>query len=280
MRAIFMAPFARVRRLNRQLPGFVILMKHAFSLVELLVVVSIIALLAAILFPVFSRVRENGRRAACQSNLKQIGYGLIQYSQDYDEILVADWYGTSIPIGSGDTLPPGSTDGVSYKWEDAVFPYVKNEQVFNCPSATDKAATPYHYYKTLTRRQPSDELGSYIIMHGYGPPTSQQAYPPCDGDKCTPPVSHLVTTNGIPHIVSLARAQTPSNTAWVLDGNGEFFCSVDGPHQQINADLIVPRHLETIGVLFLDGHVKNIRRDVLNKPNANGILPMATLQDD
>jgi len=241
-------------------------MKRAFSLVELLVVVSIIALLAAILFPVFSRVRENGRRAACQSNLKQIGYGLIQYSQDYDEVLIADWYGTDIPIGSGDTLPPGSPKGVSYKWEDAAFPYVKNEQVFNCPSATGEAAAPYKYYKTLDKPQPSNMLGSYIIMHGYG------ANQP---DK-TPPVSHPLLND----LVSLSRAEAPSTTAWVLDGNGQFFCSVDTTTHTLAADLISSRHLETVGVLFLDGHVKNIKEDVLNKPNAKGILPMVTLQDD
>lgn len=271
-----MAPLAYVRRLNRQLPGFVILMKRAFSLVELLVVIAIIAILAGILFPVFARARENGRRAACQSNLKQIGLGLIQYSQDYDEVLIADWYGSDATIGHGDTLPPSSYPNVSYKWEDAAFPYVKNEQVFTCPSATGDAAVPYQYYKTLTAPQPQNQLGSYIIMHGYGPPVTQQSYPPCSGDKCTPPVSHPL----LGHLVSLSRAEVPSATAWVLDGNGQFFCSVDTTNHRLAGDLISPRHLETVGVLFLDGHVKNIKQDVLNTPNANGILPMATLQDD
>ncbi|MBC8104296.1 MAG: DUF1559 domain-containing protein, partial [Cytophagales bacterium] len=62
--------------------------RAGFTLIELLVVIAIIAILAAILFPVFARARENARRASCQSNLKQIGLGLIQYSQDYDEKLV------------------------------------------------------------------------------------------------------------------------------------------------------------------------------------------------
>lgn len=255
-------------------------MKRAFTLVELLVVIAIIAILAGILFPVFARARENARRASCQSNLRQIGLGLIQYSQDYDEILIADWYG-SIADGPGDTRPP-SDPIVSYKWEDAAFPYVKSEQIFNCPSATGDAAVPYRYYKNIptSQTQPSSQLGSYIIMHGYGPPKSQQPYPPCANDSCTPPVSHPVTVDGIPHLVSLARAATPSTTAWVLDGNGEFFCSVDPVNKRVNPGLIVARHLDTIGVLFLDGHVKSIREDKLNTPNANGVLPMVTLQDD
>src|SRR4028119_299121 len=58
---------------------------RGFTLIELLVVIGIIAILAAILFPVFARARENARRSSCQSNLKQIGLGMLQYAQDYDE---------------------------------------------------------------------------------------------------------------------------------------------------------------------------------------------------
>ncbi len=242
-------------------------MKRAFTLVELLVVIAIIAILAGILFPVFARARENARRASCQSNLRQIGLGLIQYSQDYDEVLIADWYGSSVVLGPGDTLSPSKYPDVSYKWEDAAFPYVKSEQIFNCPSATSNAAVPYRYYKNLTDKQDNDKLGSYIIMHGYG---ANQA-------TRTPPVSHPLVGD----IVSLARAEVPSTTAWVLDGNGEFFCSVDVANNRINAGLVVPRHLETVGVLFLDGHVKSIREDKLNATNSTtGVVSMATLQDD
>jgi len=258
-------------------------MKRAFTLVELLVVIAIIAILAGILFPVFARARENARRASCQSNLRQIGLGLIQYSQDYDEILIADWYGTDATIGPGPTLPPSSNplDPVSYKWEDAAFPYVKNEQVFNCPSATPDVgsdpSSPYQYYKTLTAPKSTAKLGSYIIMHGYGPKsTSMVNYPQCATNICTPPVSHPLPS--INDLVSLARAEVPSTTAWVLDGDGAFFCSVDKTSNQVGN--VLDRHLGTIGVLFLDGHVKSIRLDDLNRRNSAGIVSMATLQDD
>ena len=73
------------RRFSTKPGGF----KMGFTLIELLVVIAIISILAAILFPAFARARENARRASCQSNLKQIGLGIFQYTQDYDERLPA-----------------------------------------------------------------------------------------------------------------------------------------------------------------------------------------------
>src|ERR671914_167689 len=87
-----------------------------FTLIELLVVIAIIAILAAILFPVFARARENARRASCQSNLKQLGLGIMQYSQDYDERLVHTGYDEA-------------------SWRIRIFPYVKSAQIYFCPSA-------------------------------------------------------------------------------------------------------------------------------------------------
>jgi prepilin-type N-terminal cleavage/methylation domain-containing protein/prepilin-type processing-associated H-X9-DG protein len=87
--------------------------KQGFTLIELLVVIAIISILAAILFPVFARARENARKAACMSNLKQIGLAVMQYTQDYDE---------TYPVGAD-------------IWYNVVAPYIKNTQVFVCPSA-------------------------------------------------------------------------------------------------------------------------------------------------
>lgn len=97
--------------------------KKAFTLIELLVVIAIIAILAAILFPVFGRARENARRSSCQSNLKQIGLGLLQYTQDYDEKYMTDWDGER-----------------SYK--QSIQPYLKSGQIWACPSNTLNSEVP------------------------------------------------------------------------------------------------------------------------------------------
>ena len=81
---------------------------------------AIIAILAAILFPVFARARENARRSSCQSNLKQIALGVAQYTQDYDERMIA--------------LVNYKTSSNSELWPVTIQPYVKSTQIFDCPS--------------------------------------------------------------------------------------------------------------------------------------------------
>jgi prepilin-type N-terminal cleavage/methylation domain-containing protein/prepilin-type processing-associated H-X9-DG protein len=109
--------------------------RKGFTLIELLVVIAIIAILAAILFPVFARARENARRASCQSNLKQIGLGVFQYVQDYDEkmpILYANLDGAASYQAPAD----GAAAPYDLGWAKLLDPYLKSSQIFQCPSET------------------------------------------------------------------------------------------------------------------------------------------------
>src|SRR5690348_10918424 len=125
--------------------------KSAFTLIELLVVIAIIAILAAILFPVFAQAREKARQTTCTSNLKQIGLGMMMYAQDYDETFFSGW-------GSGGGPEPGLII-----WRVAILPYIKmggrvpkntgdvydptipTIPVFQCPDTTYMAKTSYGY---------------------------------------------------------------------------------------------------------------------------------------
>ena len=126
-------------------------MKHAlrpmkqsgFTLIELLVVIAIIALLSAILFPVFGRARENARKTSCLSNTKQMGNGLMMYCQDFDEVNVLN--------GSG-----------PIQWPDLLQPYLKSNQALVCPSSTRRSAAPYDQWVTGQGR-----ATSYTINNVY-----------------------------------------------------------------------------------------------------------------
>ena len=99
---------------------------RGFTLIELLVVIAIIAILAAILFPVFARAREKARQTSCLSNVKQIGLGMLMYVQDYDERFLLG--------GSSDMTAWGAANSVDCVWYNAIMPYVKNAQIYVCPS--------------------------------------------------------------------------------------------------------------------------------------------------
>lgn len=110
-------------------------LRNAFTLIELLVVIAIIAILAGILFPVFSQAREKARAAACQSNIRQIGMALLMYVEDWDETLprAREW----------ETPYPGAYGSRYVTWRWLIMPYIKNKDIFVCPSA-------YHSWNEFT----------------------------------------------------------------------------------------------------------------------------------
>jgi prepilin-type N-terminal cleavage/methylation domain-containing protein/prepilin-type processing-associated H-X9-DG protein len=104
--------------------------RSAFTLIELLVVIAIIAILAAILFPVFAQAREKARQTACLSNMKQIGLGFMMYAGDYDEVM---------PCAMARIAPINGGNRNYIPYDQQVKPYIKNDQIFTCPSDATKA---------------------------------------------------------------------------------------------------------------------------------------------
>ena len=235
--------------------------KSGFTLIEVLVVISIIALLAALLFPVFARARENARRTSCLSNLKQIGLGLMQYTQDYDEQNTRSWYG----VNSG---PSDATD--KYKWMDAIYPYVKSEQIFNCPSHTLPVNIP-----------PSTSIfDSYKFRDG----TQWGSY--------AANVTYFSDGNLNPFLSrALASWESPSTTVYAVDGVGRFeiaWATGNPPISSTNPRYIsvggfptmFERHLGTAVVLFCDGHAKAQKLEKFTVVGDQGRYAPFTVQAD
>lgn len=259
---------------------------HAFTLIELLVVIAIIALLAAILFPVFSRARENARRSSCQSNMRQLSLGLLQYVQDYDETLVMSYYGAN----NLTTVPNPANSSYNWKWMDAIYPYVRNEQAYTCPSDTGDRRT-YMNFDRIPIAGSTSNFGSYAINNTYVN----------FGDKYTPPTGDQ--TKG-PIKMSLVAA--PATTVWILDNSGQnyannnwkIFWYTDSNGQSVTLDdstepaqlldyngkvFCTARHLGRTNVIYVDGHVKSQKLETLNERKVIGgkeILTQFTVEDD
>ncbi len=127
-------------------------MRKGFTLIELLVVIAIIAILAAILFPVFAKAREKARQTSCLSNVKQLSLGMLMYVQDYDERFPRPWN----YMGVGGWTPPGYVACNYMTWADMIMPYVNNDQLFQCATMQWTQAQmaygtfPFAYYYNMT----------------------------------------------------------------------------------------------------------------------------------
>jgi len=171
--------------------------RKAFTLIELLVVIAIIAILAAILFPVFARARENARKATCQSNLKQIGLAEMMYVQDYDENYqnAADMYAT-----------PATT-----MWYNVLDPYAKSKQVFICPDVG--VAGLYGNYGTNTIYGPATNDYAWNICGTTSTTYKGNGFGYYYSQSCTPNGAN----DGKQHPVTLSTIQEAANTILISD---------------------------------------------------------------
>lgn len=240
--------------------------RAAFTLIELLVVIAIIAILAAILFPVFARAREQARKTACLSNLKQLGTGVLMYIQDFDETVPRNAQGTC-----GDPA-------TAFGWADLIFPYVKNVQAFDCPSAPSQRMTlntsvnPPRFWRDRGGAQPDaindcvtgQPLGERNYNYGvnaFDKPPDQT--PPLD-DSYRGPFRTLTT---------LAEMPAPAQTAGIADGSEGAspwaMSGGSGPNGCYNVDNVggqvagtrhtgrgTTRQQQAANIMFMDGHAK------------------------
>jgi len=194
-------------------------MRRGFTLIELLVVIAIIAILAAILFPVFAKAREKARQTSCLSNIKEIGLAFLMYAQDYDE---------KMPAGIGYWTPyvtPPSADRGDSPWYRNVYPYIKNGQVFVCPSYKPGFTSAINDWPQFPE----------VPYMGYGANMRLNRYAMAEIEE--PANLYMLSDDNnsyvylYPSITALSTSydwdsQLPSSTARHNDGNN--FCFADG----------------------------------------------------
>lgn len=234
---------------------------RAFTLIELLVVIAIIAILAAILFPVFARARENARRASCQSNLRQIGLGFMQYAQDYDE---------RFPFGNEDAfaLPkPSALLGVG--WASNLMPYLKSTQVLRCPSDPGHFTAPivpcsYAYNQSLVRSSTNTNALVLKQLSAYNATTRtvllfETNYGSMDSSDTTETGSPCGNGEGLWGNGQGNGATSKHYATGTLD-DGFGADSSNNNRSITTADPDFPGiHLEGANYLAMDGHVKWLR---------------------
>jgi prepilin-type N-terminal cleavage/methylation domain-containing protein/prepilin-type processing-associated H-X9-DG protein len=200
-------------------------MRRGFTLIELLVVIAIIAILAAILFPVFARAREKARQSSCLSNVKQLGLAAQMYIQDYDETFpFASIYHHGAP-----ERPWAGGNSVIHYWADSLFPYLKNSQILYCPSRSEWIGYGWNcrigYYGN---RQPPSSYTSDIYR---GVKLASIAFPaecPAVGDH--------------------------HGGDYIDDHNGALYRLWTGGYG--NPDYQPPPHNGGVNIAFVDGHGK------------------------
>jgi prepilin-type N-terminal cleavage/methylation domain-containing protein len=236
--------------------------RRGFTLIELLVVIAIIAILAAILFPVFAKARDAARRSTCLSNTKQIGTAILMYAQDYDEMLVPPSVGTCQAADS-------------FGWGDLVQPYAKNTGLLQCPSNTVKVrvVNTMGASRIVRDRGGNTNAGDDCTNSGAATGTFNYSY---GVNAFGPPTGQPASTSGPfnPNIMALAAIPAPASVIGVGEGRGASPWSLaggNGPwdYPSVEGQVDARRHNGSSGTAatpdlgttctFMDGHSKYIR---------------------
>jgi prepilin-type N-terminal cleavage/methylation domain-containing protein/prepilin-type processing-associated H-X9-DG protein len=217
--------------------------RSAFTLIELLVVIAIIAILAAILFPVFAQAREKARQSTCVSNMKQIGLATQMYTQDYDEALPRRW----VLNGAG----------VVTSWRLILQPYMKNEQVLICPSNPRNNLTSDQTVRVSYAGARNDFGGAFRDRIGSG------------GVPDTVTLASLSNSADVIMVVESTSRYTEYN----ITAGGTAFRTTDMGGTG-NFGILFAGHSGVSNFLFCDSHVKAMKPMATLLPSAGGSAPV------
>lgn len=249
---------------------------NGFTLIELLVVIAIIAILAMVLFPVFARARENARRSSCQSNLRQIGMGFMQYVQDnddkypmgYQDLWTAPLQNQDKPAPPGGWIDASNSGSRRYYWQNLIFPYIKSLQVFVCPSSPFTYPAEVFYSASQNMRLNNGKYGvntQIVRVISVDPVTGVKTdlHAAAPGDtrsmaELAAPARTYLAMDSSASLIRALNASAPTTT--YLPGACAYI--TPKPTVTYQDDCNVGRHFNGVNMAFADGHVKWLNASV------------------